>query len=43
MKKGLLILAFATLAASAFISCKVVEPCPAYGSVEMVTPDAEQA
>ncbi len=43
MKKGLLILAFAALAASAFVSCKVVEPCPAYGSTETVTVDAEQA
>ncbi len=43
MKKGLLILAIAALAAAAFNSCKVIEPCPAYGSIEVATPSAEQA
>jgi len=35
MKRGLVILAFAALLASLISSCKVVDPCPAYGNMDI--------
>lgn len=43
MKRGILIFAFAALLASAVSSCKVIDPCPAYSSVEVEMSDAAQS
>lgn len=41
MKKGFIIFAAAVLMATLMNSCKVVDPCPAYGQVDVEQQDAE--
>lgn len=40
MKKGVLIFAVSVILAALATSCKVVEPCPAYGQVEQASSDS---